>query len=112
MSVTALPRLSRSAPAPRAGVVHLGLGAFFRAHGALYLEEAMAASGGNWGVIGVSLRSPAQRDRLAPQGWAYGAVERAPGPRPRIVEVLAGVLWAPGSPKRCSRPSPRPRHAS
>ena len=34
---------------PGVGIVHLGLGAFFRAHGAIYVAEAMAASGGDWG---------------------------------------------------------------
>ena len=33
------PRLTRPdyAPNPAIGIVHLGLGAFFRAHGALYI---------------------------------------------------------------------------
>jgi fructuronate reductase len=39
-----LPRLSRTTPAAKAGIVHLGLGAFFRAFGAIYIEEAMKAS--------------------------------------------------------------------
>ncbi|MCB2099623.1 MAG: mannitol dehydrogenase family protein [Rhodobacterales bacterium] len=81
------------------GIVHLGLGAFYRAHGALYVEEAMAASGGHWGIVGVSLRSPATRDALAPQGYAYTAVERRPdGSHPRVVEVLDHVLVAPEDP--------------
>ncbi len=49
------PRLTRTTPAPKTGIVHLGLGAFFRAHGAIYTEEAMQASGGAWGITGVSL---------------------------------------------------------
>ena len=61
-----LPRLTprRDGPRPGTGIVHLGLGAFFRAHGALYIAEAMAASGGDWGITGVSLKRPDQRDRL------------------------------------------------
>ena len=50
--------------------MHLGLGAFFRAHGAIYVAEAMAKSGGDWGIVGVSLQSPGTRDKLKPQGWA------------------------------------------
>lgn len=59
----------------------------------------MAASGGDWGILGVSLRSPEVRDRLAPQGGAYTALERGPGgDRTRRVGSVAGVLVAPGDP--------------
>ncbi|MDO5640986.1 MAG: mannitol dehydrogenase family protein [Paracoccus sp. (in: a-proteobacteria)] len=86
-------------PGP-AGIVHLGLGAFFRAHGAIYIAEAMEKAGGDWGIIGVSLQSPGTRDKLRPQGWAYTAVELAPeGARPQVVEVLRDVLAAPESPQ-------------
>ena len=95
-AVTA-PRLSRTSPPPyRTGIVHLGLGAFFRAFGAVYVAEAMARSGGDWGILGVSLRSAATRDALAPQGNLYTALELAPaGERARQVDVLTGVLVAP-----------------
>lgn len=93
------PRLTRTTPAPAVGIVHLGLGAFFRAHGARYVARAMALSGGDWGIVGVSLKRPDQRDRLAPQGFAYTAVEMAPeGPRPEVIEVIADVLVAPEDP--------------
>lgn len=95
-----LPRLCRAAgPLPGIGIVHLGLGAFFRAHGAIYVEEAMAASGGDWGILGVSLRSPAIRDALSPQGGIYTALELAPdGPRARVVTAVRDVLVAPEDP--------------
>lgn len=95
-----LPRLQPPAgPRPAIGIVHLGLGAFFRAHGAIYVEEAMAASGGDWGILGVSLRNPDIRDALAPQGGLYTALELAPdGPRTRVVGSVAGVLVAPENP--------------
>ncbi len=96
MHADTLPRLTRPAgPRPGVGIVHLGLGAFFRAHGALYVEEAMAASGGDWGIVGVSLVRPDQRDRLAPQDFAYTAVELGPrGETRRIVSVIEDVLVA------------------
>ncbi|MBP7242420.1 mannitol dehydrogenase family protein [Amaricoccus sp.] len=85
---------------PEVGVVHLGLGAFFRAHGAIYFEEAMAASGGAWGVVGVSLVRPDQRDRLEPQGCAYTAVELGPeGETNRVVGVVREVLVAREDPE-------------
>ncbi|MDP2734530.1 MAG: mannitol dehydrogenase family protein, partial [Hoeflea sp.] len=63
-----LERLHRSKdhPKPKAGIVHLGLGAFFRAFGALYIDDAVRISGGDWGIVGVSLQSAATRDKLAP----------------------------------------------
>ena len=61
-------RLTQSAaPRPGVGIVHLGLGAFYRVFGAIYVAEAMAASGGDWGIVGVSLKNPTTRDALAPQ---------------------------------------------
>jgi fructuronate reductase len=82
------------------GIVHLGLGAFFRAHGAIYVEEAMAKSGGDWGIVGVSLMSPTQRDLLAPQDFAYTALELGPGGEtPRVVEVVQNVLVAREDPE-------------
>ena len=90
-----LPRLRRDGTAPRPGIVHLGLGAFFRAHGAIYTEDAMQSQGGDWGIVGVSLRSPGVRDKLAPQNWAYSAVELASGKRSvRVVNILNSVLVA------------------
>ncbi len=93
-------RLTRTDPPVPAGIVHLGLGAFFRAHGAIYTAEAMAAAGGDWGILGVSLQSPAMRDRLEPQGGAYTAVELGPqGERARVIQSVQGVLVAPENPR-------------
>jgi fructuronate reductase len=91
-----LPRLQRPAGSkPGVGIVHLGLGAFFRAHGAVYIAEAMAASGGDWGIVGVSLQSPTTRDQLAPQDFAYTALELGPGgERPQVIGSVIDVLVA------------------
>ncbi|MDO9637298.1 MAG: mannitol dehydrogenase family protein [Pseudotabrizicola sp.] len=88
-------RLTRSAAAVPVGIVHLGLGAFFRAHGAVYIEEAMSASGGDWGILGVSLQSSTMRDQLSPQGGTYMALELGPqGETLRHVQSVQGVLVA------------------
>ena len=93
-------RLHHTPSAAPAGIVHLGLGAFFRAHGAIYVEQAMAASGGDWGIVGVSLQSPGTRDRLAPQGWAYTALQLGlEGETAQVVTVLRDVLVAPENPQ-------------
>lgn len=95
------PRLTRTpGPRPGIGIVHLGLGAFFRAHGAIYVAEAMAQSGGDWGILGVSLRNPDIRDALAPQGGTYTALELAPdGPKTQVIGSVQGVLVAPENPQ-------------
>ncbi|MEN8833163.1 MAG: mannitol dehydrogenase family protein, partial [Pacificibacter sp.] len=97
---TTLPRISRSnVSQPKVGIVHLGLGAFYRAHAAIYVAEAMEKTGGDWGITGVSLKSPGQRDKLAPQDCVYTALELAPtGPIPHHVEVVQNVLVAPENP--------------
>ncbi|WP_159992793.1 mannitol dehydrogenase family protein [Roseomonas sp. 18066] len=93
----ARPGYDRAALRP--AIVHLGLGAFFRAHGALYTEDVLNRQGGDWGIVGVSLQRPDQRDRLAPQDGLYTTLERGPvGERARIVGSLLGVLVAPEDP--------------
>jgi len=39
----------------KCGIVHLGIGAFHRAHQAVFTEDAIARQGGNWGIVGASL---------------------------------------------------------
>lgn len=91
--------ITRTGPKPRVGIIHLGLGAFFRAHGAVYIQEAMTRSGGDWGVTGVSLRSPKVRDLLAKHDDAYTAVETSQhGLKPQIINAVSNILVATDSP--------------
>ena len=83
------------------GVIHLGVGNFFRAHQAAYLDEAMDAGAVGWGICGVSLRNPATRDALSPQDGYYSLIERdADGDRIRIVGALRELLVAQEDPAR------------
>jgi fructuronate reductase len=75
------------------GVVHLGPGAFHRAHQAPVFD-AILATDRRWGVCGVSLRSPAVRTALAPQDGLYTLVELGGETRPRIIGALKEVLTA------------------
>ena len=76
------------------GIVHLGIGAFHRAHQALYTDDALAAQGGDWGICGVSLRSADVRDRLSPQDGLYTAVEKSSAAvQRRIVGSVREVLF-------------------
>ncbi|ACZ31680.1 Mannitol dehydrogenase domain protein [Xylanimonas cellulosilytica DSM 15894] len=54
------------------GIVHLGWGAFHRAHQALYTQEAMAASGDlSWGILGDVERTPQLVPALREQDGRY-----------------------------------------
>ena len=93
----ALPGYDRTQLRP--GIVHLGLGAFARAHLAEYTDDLLARQPGDWGIIGVSLKRPDQRDRLAPQGGLYTAVQRDGAQvSARIIGCLRAVLVAPEDP--------------
>jgi fructuronate reductase len=62
------------------GIVHLGIGAFHRAHQAVYTEDAAAATGAtDWGILGVTQRSRTVVDQLRPQDGLYGVMTSAPG---------------------------------
>ena len=94
------------------GIVHMGLGAFHRAHQAVYTEDALNRRPGPWGICGVSLRSPETRDALAPQDNLYTvAVRDASGQRLRVVGSLTETLVAPEDPAavldRLTRPEVR-----
>lgn len=92
------PRYDRCALQP--GIVHLGLGAFHRAHQAAYTDSIAAGGDLRWGVVGVSLRSPETRDALAPQDHLYTvAVRDAHGEQLRVIGALVDSLVAPENPQ-------------
>ena len=69
-------RLSRTTAAPPVRVVHLGLGAFSRAHQAWYTDRA--ADGDGWGIAAFTGRRPDLAEALAAQDGLYTLVTRAP----------------------------------
>jgi fructuronate reductase len=80
------------------GIVHLGIGAFARAHLAWYTQPLLVADPA-WGILGVSLRRGDTRDALAPQDYLYACAERDDGgERLSIMAALTGVLAAPEAP--------------
>jgi len=80
--------------APRVGIVHLGIGAFHRAHQAVFTEDAAAAIGSDeWGIVGVTQRSATVLQQLAPQDGLYTLFERGSGAAPpRVVGAVREVL--------------------
>ncbi|MEU4396655.1 mannitol dehydrogenase family protein [Kribbella sp. NPDC023855] len=83
------------------GIVHLGLGAFHRAHQAVFTEQAaILTSDTRWGICGISQRSSTVRDQLAPQDGLYSVLTRGQGdPSVRVIGSIRDVLTAPEDPQ-------------
>jgi fructuronate reductase len=82
----------RSRVAP--GIVHLGIGAFHRAHMAVYVDDVLRADP-SWGIIGASLKRPDTRNALAPQDFLYTlGVRSGSGTATRVIGALLNVLDA------------------
>ena len=65
--------------AVKPGIVHLGLGAFHRAHQAVYLEQNLQRhQGGDWGIVAANLRSNHNLvEALHKAGHSYTVAEYA-----------------------------------
>jgi fructuronate reductase len=59
-----VPDYDRSQISP--GIVHLGIGAFHRAHMAVYVDDLLADHP-DWAIVGASLRRPDTKEALEPQ---------------------------------------------
>lgn len=80
----------------RVGIVHLGVGAFHRAHQAVVADRAMAAGERDWAIVGASLRSASARTALAPQNGLYTVTEKgARGTQSRLIGAVREVIVAP-----------------
>jgi fructuronate reductase len=92
------PGFDRAAQA--AGIVHIGIGAFHRAHQAVYTDDAMRAGDRDWAIIGVSLRSGDVAAQLNPQDGLYTVGTRsAAGSALRLIGAVQKVLVAADDPQ-------------
>lgn len=97
-SSVSVPAYDRAAT--RIGIVHLGIGAFHRAHQAVMTEAVLAAGDPAWGIAGVSLRSPETRDALGPQDGLYTVAMRdGTGDRFAVIGAVRRLLVAPEDPE-------------
>ena len=78
-----IPRYERGS---KPGVVHLGLGAFHRAHQALVFDTLLTLGDPRWGVLGVGMSNPAVADALAAQNGLYSVQ----------IASKAGTRWQVG----------------
>ena len=99
MSTVESTKLTRAALASRSGsevvtppirIVHLGLGAFARAHQAAYTAEVDTT--GEWGIAAFTGRSATVADQLRPQDGLFTLIERsADGDSAHIVSSIVKV---------------------
>ena len=95
-SSVALPAYDRGSIAP--GIVHLGVGAFHRAHQAAYVDDCLAAGEKAWGILGASLLCiegdeivHSILDVMAADA-SYKVIERAVHVHPTVSELIPTLL--------------------
>ena len=81
------------------GIVHIGPGAFHRAHQASFVDDLLARDP-RWGICGISLQTPGLRDALKPQDFLYTLAVLAERPEFRIIGALKEVIVAPEAPEK------------
>lgn len=85
-----LPSYDRTAV--RAGIVHLGLGAFARAHLARYCDDLLTLGDGAAAITGAAVRSAATVRALAGQDGLYTLIESdAEGADLRVIGSVTGL---------------------
>ena len=97
-----VPAYDRSTVTP--GIVHFGVGGFFRAHQAMYLDRLMNQGRAlDWGVVGVGTMpgDARMRDVMAGQDCLYTLVVKHPdGSRDaQVIGSMIGYLYAPDDPE-------------
>lgn len=88
-SGTVLPTYQRDST--RFGIVHIGPGAFHRAHQAYYVDTLLH-SDKRWAISALSLKSTTLRDSLSDQQGLYTLVELGETPRARIIGAIRELL--------------------
>jgi fructuronate reductase len=82
----------------RVGVVHLGPGAFHRAHQAFYLDRLLEQDP-RWAEVSVSLHNPGVAAALAPQEGLYALAEVEEDASLRVIGSIRQVLTTPDGPE-------------
>ena len=79
-----------------AGIVHIGVGNFHRAHQAVYLDDLFALGlDHDWAILGAGVRAgdARMRDALAAQDYLSTVIELEPGhPSARVIGAMIGFV--------------------
>lgn len=89
-----VPQYRMPPSAAKIGIVHIGPGAFFRAHQAWYTHQALQQHGGDWCISAVSLRSSGVSDALTEQHGLYCLAELDKETHFEVVGAIKEVLVA------------------
>ena len=85
-------------------IVHLGLGAFHRAHQAVYTDAVLESGDLGWGIVAAGLVSGRGKAALAPQDGLYTLAEMsAAGERLQVIGSIVEVLGADDLPTVLAR---------
>lgn len=99
-SLAGLPAAIRRPAYDRAaagiGIVHIGPGAFHRAHQASYIDSVLE-QGGDWALSVISLNSRDIADALTPQQGLYTLATLDEKAEYRVIGAIREVLHAPSS---------------
>ena len=92
-AAVATPAYERARLKP--GILHIGFGAFHRAHQAVYTDLALAQEFGEWGIVAASLRSVEPISALKTQDHLFSVTARGDGYTDiRVVGSVIGGLAA------------------
>ncbi|MGI2033575.1 mannitol dehydrogenase family protein [Rhizobium panacihumi] len=87
------PAYDRAALKP--GIVHIGLGAFHRAHQAVFTQRALESAFGPWGIVAVNLRSPEPVKAMAEQDGLFSVIVRGEGDdKAEVIGATVGWICA------------------
>ncbi len=77
----------------RAGMAHIGVGAFHRCHQAEYTDDLLGKRFDRWGIVGINIRNPRLADTLGQQGGLYTRLIRENGRvEARVVGSIVSVV--------------------
>lgn len=79
--------------ATRIGIVHLGAGAFHRAHQAVYIDDLLVDEP-EWAICAVSLHGAATAEALRPQDGLYTLALLDSSPEYRVIGSIREALFA------------------
>ena len=81
------------------GIVHLGLGAFHRAHQAVYTNDALEAYGGDWKIFAASMRDTNIPKLINAQNGLYTLITKSNhGTDIRVIASIEGAVCAAENP--------------
>ena len=119
LSQAALPGLRVATPqydrsAVTAGIVHIGVGGFHRAHQAMYLDALMNRGEAlDWGICGMGVLpgDAAMREALAAQDFLYTLMIKHPdgSTDARVIGSIVDFVHAPDNPERAVEALADPR---